>query len=645
MYLSKIFIKNVGPIRFISREFEKPDLNNAKNIMTFIGANGSGKSILLSYIADALFEVGKSVFEDISSKSFEFQNPYFRISGGINVTYSENHSIVYLEFANDTETVCYIEKIGNLSVAQVENELGFSLQNELKWNTSQDSENIKKTMFDKNKVKDMYLNNSLCYFPPARYEAPLWMNKKSIDQIKYSLETKFSNRLYRPLFIQNDLDKNIEWLIDVIVDSRADLLVTSSGLSVDGNVNDIKLLKVSKTNFESILSIIMGKQVKFKLLYRRETSQRLQILDAQTNQVLAKSINSLSSGQLALLNIFATIIRYSDSFDLNRSIRLRDIEGIVVVDEVDLHIHSKLLYEKLPELVSMFPKVQFLFSAHSPMLLLALSELDKADVLKLPNLESVIIREFEEVDFVFRKVLENFDIDSTVPTTSIDNKPLILTEGKTDIKHLKNALKHFQEKDEFLEIDLNFYETKDLGVDVLYNMCESHSRTPKDYKMIFISDRDIPKYTTKFSSNEAAQYKSWGNNVYSFALPTPSNRNSVDLISIEHYYTNETIKTNFDFDGGIRRRMFLGNEFNNKGIHITDDLVCKAINKITKNPLSILDGSGDTKVTRLRDDINIALTKNDFADKISAVDIELIETDLENFRILFEIISSIINES
>ncbi|APB79628.1 hypothetical protein BMF22_06110 [Pasteurella multocida] len=77
-------------------------------------------------------------------------------------------------------------------------------------------------------------------------------------------------------------------------------------------------------------------------------------------------MDNLSAGQSTLLSIFGTIIQYSDNYDINKSIQLDLIEGIVVIDEIDLHLHIELQYNVLPELIKLFPKVQFIITTHSP---------------------------------------------------------------------------------------------------------------------------------------------------------------------------------------------------------------------------------------------------------------------------------------
>jgi predicted ATP-binding protein involved in virulence len=75
------------------------------------------------------------------------------------------------------------------------------------------------------------------------------------------------------------------------------------------------------------------------------------------NGVIVPSLIHLSAGQALLFNLFATIIRYAERVDLKKSIHLSEIKGIVLIDEIDAHLHTDLQYEVLPKLVKLFPKV------------------------------------------------------------------------------------------------------------------------------------------------------------------------------------------------------------------------------------------------------------------------------------------------
>lgn len=80
----------------------------------------------------------------------------------------------------------------------------------------------------------------------------------------------------------------------------------------------------------------------------------------------------MSAGQAILFNMFLSIIRHADTQDTNKSIELEHIEGIVLIDEIDAHIHSDLQYEVLPRLLELFPRIQFILTSHAPIFVLGM---------------------------------------------------------------------------------------------------------------------------------------------------------------------------------------------------------------------------------------------------------------------------------
>jgi AAA ATPase domain len=77
----------------------------------------------------------------------------------------------------------------------------------------------------------------------------------------------------------------------------------------------------------------------------------------------------LAAGYRSILSIIGDMmVRLSAHPDNS----LDDLQGIVLIDEIDAHLHPKYQYE-LPKLLSVvFPKVQFIVSTHSPIPLLSL---------------------------------------------------------------------------------------------------------------------------------------------------------------------------------------------------------------------------------------------------------------------------------
>jgi predicted ATP-dependent endonuclease of OLD family len=89
-------------------------------------------------------------------------------------------------------------------------------------------------------------------------------------------------------------------------------------------------------------------------------------------------LNDLAAGYRSILTMVGDmIIRLSEH--PNNS--LDDLQGIVLIDEIDAHLHPKYQYE-LPYLLSkVFPKIQFIASTHSPIPILSLPKSIPAVVL------------------------------------------------------------------------------------------------------------------------------------------------------------------------------------------------------------------------------------------------------------------------
>lgn len=51
-----------------------------------------------------------------------------------------------------------------------------------------------------------------------------------------------------------------------------------------------------------------------------------------------------------------------------------DLEGIVLIDEVETHLHLELQKKILPLLTKLFPNIQFIISTHSPFILNSLRD-------------------------------------------------------------------------------------------------------------------------------------------------------------------------------------------------------------------------------------------------------------------------------
>lgn len=99
-------------------------------------------------------------------------------------------------------------------------------------------------------------------------------------------------------------------------------------------------------------------------------------LCVQTSQRNNPSFHKLPAGYKRLFYIVLDIAYRS--FILNGT---TDARGVVIIDEIDLHLHPELEKVVLPRLMRTFPNVQFIVSTHSPLVLTGLSTVGQKNII------------------------------------------------------------------------------------------------------------------------------------------------------------------------------------------------------------------------------------------------------------------------
>ena len=665
MYLKRILSENVGPIEKVDI---KPSFNSdgTPKPLILVGENGSGKSTLLSNIVDSFYEIAGEAFDDARKKSDGMKSEYYKVISPSEIKNGKNYLISFLEY--DISNSYYIFKSGSLNCADFKKSLNSSSTISISW---QDLGNLKKVNLSKENAEKTFNENVICYFGPDRYEKPMWMGGayfKGDDKYHFVIKENWSGRLKNPITVKNVTNESVQWLLDIIADSRADIGVVNGQLQIiHQNVNDVLLLNQSRKNIEAILSEILGEKIYFSLNIRNQGLSRFGIMSyEQENRIVSPTLNSLSTGQLALFNMFSTIARYGDSVNVNNSIHMNNIAGIVVIDEIELHLHSNLQKEILPKLIKLFPKVQFIITSHSPLFLLGMQDTfgaDGFDVIEMPSGNNINVERFSEFQKAYdyyqhtQKHQEEIDAIAQQIKEESSNQTLVITEGATDWKHLKAAYNALKDKSEYSSLfhDLNFklleYEPKNSDVqsslkmamcaDELKKICENFAKVPQSRKYIFVADCDKDDVTTKLGGNP---YKDWGNNVYSLVLPVPESRTATPKICIEHLYSDQEIKTEYEISGK-KCRLFMGSEFDSRGVSASLGLICENSRACGPQSIAILEGSMGEKITPFADSSdNRGLSKMMFANNILNKIPPFDNFDFSNFIKIFEIIKEICNK-
>ncbi|WP_171073130.1 AAA family ATPase [Acinetobacter sp. 216872] len=451
--MRNIHIRNIGPIEKLDLELElKEDLNPKPVIL--IGKNGSGKTYTLSYIVDAFYELAKKQYNDVV-KSSGMDSPYFRIISGrdINTTTDSQSGAAYLRFFNDQEgqEIHYCEKIGNIDSAQgLLNLYGNKINN-----INSDNNNDKKILATKENI-DKIFSNTINFFPSFRKIIPHWLNLNALTQEIFNIEGKFAGDLGKEIMCVDTFQRNIQWMLDVVLDSAilpAELDYLASQEEKDFVIQNKHAINNSYRNINKIFKTILDNdELYLKTGWRNDAQSRLSL--HSKGRVIVPTLEQLSTGQLVLLNLFITIIRHADYKDLNNSIRLENIEGIVVVDEIDTHLHTKHQSEILPKLIKLFPKIQFIMTSHAPLFVLGMEkEFGKENIqlIDLPSGMNITSERFGEFEESFNVYKETITFEEALHKKIQDQqKPLILVEGKTDIKFMQKAFQ-LKGKNEWLE--------------------------------------------------------------------------------------------------------------------------------------------------------------------------------------------------
>ncbi len=220
---------------------------------------------------------------------------------------------------------------------------------------------------------------------------------------------------------------------------------------------------------------------------------------------------------------------------------------------------------------------------------------------------------------------------------------LVYTEGDTDAILIKNAIKKLS-----INLPITVASVQSgkgtRGNDALRNFLEYVCLNGvNSNKVIGIFDRDVDQRVKRFDGVDIrlkdVEYAKLGTNIYAFILPVPHNREQEDQISIEHYFTDEEIKTCNEQS----QRLFMGNEFNKVGNHKIENYNYKDIGKLYTT-IKIIEHTTNKYVTDKNGDGNFSISKMWFATAIDDERPGYSNFDFSEFSKIFALIEKIYNE-
>jgi predicted ATPase len=521
MYLKNIAIENIGPISKLAIELPFYENGNPKPLL-LVGENGAGKTIFQSQIIDSLYETASNLFTDVGVQNGEARS-YYKISGGVNLRSGENKGFSALCFIDsENNKIEYFDKIGNVTKNDFTNAItDFSLSPDDKNGNQKSVINIDDTT-KKEKLEKEWIREVHIYQPAYRYEEPFWKSESFIDYQRFEDKRRYSRRLDKEIEIISSTKENKSYLMDLVLDFTNN----------QANMID----KMIWQNINTILRRIKRKDnIRFGIGPRGGYRVSIVETDEGSNAInqLLPSIDNLSLGESILLNLFINIIRHGDKPPKLTT----DIRGIVAIDEIDVHLHTDLQNSVLPELIKLFPKVQFIVTTHSPLFILGMKRVfgeQNFEIRNMPNGEIISAERFSEFENAYKvlKDTEKFEVDFVNKVKEL-TKPILYVEGDYDIRYIKYIAEKLGKNDILEKIELingdGSGNLKNLWKIFDSNKAAKISELITNQKILFLFDCD-----------ESEDEKDIENKIFKISIP--SNVTNLIKIGIENLLSNPVIE-------------------------------------------------------------------------------------------------------
>ena len=413
MYVKKARTVNLGAIKSAEIDFQFDDVGNPKPVL-LVGPNGSGKTLFLASIVNSLIEAINSFHSE--DHQHQFMSPdYIRDNADYvwrQVEFTNEHffSSLVLNSPKTSESPLYLddETIKNAYDEIVEGDTSINYHD----------------FVGDHGVQSAFADNCMLYLPVNRFEHPFWLVEDWESQKSQYIQIRDGRGiqdLRYSIIEYSSLQKNKQWKASVL----------DNQIQVSSDIH--KFVR----NLEN--EIVSGKgNLGENILSRSD--------DYLTDYF------QLSSGETMIVNICFSILRRFGSHGKNK--RIFDISGIVMIDEIDLHLHTSYQYQNLPKLMKLFPRIQFIVTTHSPFFVLGMEEVfgpDGFGVYEFPLGCQISAEDFGEFRSAFQSIKNTDKFKKEIKDAQ---KSVVVLEGKTDEKYLLKAVEFLGKEDVIREVEL-----------------------------------------------------------------------------------------------------------------------------------------------------------------------------------------------
>jgi predicted ATP-binding protein involved in virulence len=430
-YVSKQYIKLDDLILSDFRQFKKLKIFDGfdPNFTVIIGENGSGKTSVLEAISKCLSWLVASIIK-------EGRNGYPIVNSDINVEAAH---------AADISAVFTIGKLTKFSIKLSLAKLGSSKKSDSDVAETKSIANVYRVI---NSLDEIDLPLYACYLVERSY--PLKLN----NQISKSKTTERFDAYSDSLKGSGKFEHFVEWFI---AESKKAQSKQKPKLAADKEIEYLKKKlamfkrKASTAEFEALeieygLKPRVDSEEEAKKDQAVDSNRNLDIVVAAINKVIPTiktlfldntngtdqikvetnsytvNLSQLSDGQRIFMTLVADIARRLILLNPMRDDPLLG-NGIVLIDELELHLHPSWQQNVAKNLRSVFPNIQFIVATHSPLV--------------LSTVKNKCIRVFSSTSQLEQTVLSSPDYQSSGTNTNEILEQIMNTNSVPDNDHVQ----------------------------------------------------------------------------------------------------------------------------------------------------------------------------------------------------------------
>jgi len=543
--------------------------------LLLVGRNGSGKSTVISFVVNALVALKQQIYEDVEvdkGKVYRIRSP-LGIHGDAQfyfakIEFEKGVSLIEWQLNNARETIADLTELQTLDASCHEIPVTETSHFKLPLGELAAPHLLEATL----------QKTSLLFFPADRFEPPDWLNTENLSaDLQLPEQVRMKGRTARRILSRNRLKPTLEWLHAVIFDMMvSEYQPVAVPLAAGAPPVNARIAIPGKAH-----AVFLAVQAVLQKVLCRGPDEQLQLGIGHRNQRIitatirkngeivrvVKDLLSLSAGESALFCLFASIIRDADMSAMDFQ-ATGDIAGIVLIDEADLHLHMGLQFEVLPQLMQLFPKVQFIVSVHAPLVALGMDRVfgtSGFELREMPTGAVITPESYSEFQTALNTFAETRAFQNAVLNqVNAGTLPALLVEGKTDATLISVAWGKLNPgipmPFEIIPCGIDPEpEKRDGGAEML-RRCTEFLSIVSDRKITAIFDNDAAGCNA-FNSLQAkagfnvsadqAHKKHVSKSIQAIVLPVPMHRadfaSSVRAdrrhFSIEHYFSDALLAT------------------------------------------------------------------------------------------------------